>query len=177
MPQIDLSGILSTFLSAAQADGSVTKGLVSEPEKTVEKATGSVLSGIDLKTIVPIAISILSVFAMKTGQAKSNAAAEEKVEAGTLDLTELSPANILGGLDLSSLLGGSSDDKKEEAAESTSILDSITDSVADSIKDSIVDSVTSSLLGGKSSSKSTKSDDSNVVGDILGSVLGSVLKK
>lgn len=38
MPDINLSGILSTFLGAAQGDGSVTKGLISQPEKTDRKS-------------------------------------------------------------------------------------------------------------------------------------------
>ena len=85
MPNIDLSEILSTFLSSAQSDGSVTKGLISQPEATVEKATGLSLGNINLKAIIPIAIGLLAAFAMNTGQAKTEKAAEKPTKNMTRD--------------------------------------------------------------------------------------------
>ena len=190
MPDIDISKILSTFLGAAQSDGSVTKGLISQPEATVEKATGLSLGGINLKSIIPIAIGILVAFAMNTGQAKTEKAAEKKVEQGKLDFSDMNVGNLLGSLDLGSLLGlggtaaaatataaAAPAEAAAPAQEASSPLDSITDAIADQVKQSVVESITGQLLGTSGTKKSTKSADGGIVGDILGGVLGGLLGK
>lgn len=189
MPDINLSGILSTFLSSAANDGSVTKGLISQPEATVEKATGASLGGINLKSLIPIAIGILVAYAMSSGQAKTEKAAEKKVEAGTLDLSDMNVGSLLGNLDLGSLLGlggtaaaatATATAAPAAAAETTAsagALDGITDAITEQLKQSVVESLTSQLLGG-TTTKSTKkqaSSDSGIVGDLLGGVVSSLL--
>ena len=187
MPDIDISKILSTFLGAAQSDGSVTKGLISQPEATVEKATGLSLGGINLKSIIPVAIGILVAFAMNTGQAKTEKAAEKKVEDGKLDFSDMNVGNLLGSLDLGSLLGMGGTAAAATAAaapaetaaadqEASSPLDSITDAIAEQVKQSVMESITGQLLGG-TTTKSTKSSDGGIVGNILGGVVGSLLGK
>ena len=180
MPNIDLSGILSSFLTSAASDGTVTKGLISEPEATVEKATGLSLGGINLKSIIPVAVGILVAFAMNSGQAKTAKAAETKVEEGALDLSGMNVASLLGGLDLTSLLGGSATAAATETA-STSVTDTITDAITEQVKKSVVDSITSQLLGGTTTTAATTSTASSgsgdLVGNILSGVVGNLLKK
>ena len=186
MPDINLSGILSTFLGAAQSDGSVTKGLISQPEQTVEKATGLSLGGINLKSLIPVAIGILVAYAMSTGQAKTEKAAEKKVDEGKLDFADMKVGELLGGLDLSKLMGlgtaatatataaAAPEPEPEPAAASSGI----TDLIAEQLKQSVMESITSQLLGGSTTKKSTKkSSDSGIVGDLIGGVVGSLLSK
>lgn len=185
MPDINLSGILSTFLSSAQSDGSVTKGLISEPEATVEKATGLSLGNINLKTIIPIAVGLLVAFAMNTGQAKTEKAAETKIEEGALDLSSMNVGNLLGSLDLSALLGGGTAATATAAATETtassSVVDTLTDTITESVKKQVMESITSQLLGGSSASttaaaSTTKSSGvSDIVGDVLSGVVGNLL--
>lgn len=181
MPEINLSGILSTFLSSAVADGSVTKGLVSEPEKTVEKATGLSLGGINIKSLIPVAIGILVAYAMSTGQAKTEKAAEKKVDKGELDFADMKVGDLLGGLDLGKLMGlGTATATATAAAapepEPEAASGGITDLIAEQLKQSVMESITSQLLGGSTTKKSTKkSSDSGIVGDLIGGVVGSLL--
>lgn len=184
MPEINLSGILSTFLGAAQSDGSVTKGLISQPEATVEKATGQSLGGINLKSLIPVAIGILVAYAMSTGQAKTEKAAEKKVDEGKLDFSDMKVGDLLGGLDLSKLMGlagagAGAAAVAEPEPEPEPAASSITDIIGEQLKQSVIESITGQLLGtSSSSSKSSKkssSSDSGIVGDILGGVVSSLL--
>ena len=188
MPNIDLSGILSTFLSSAQSDGSVTKGLISQPEATVEKATGLSLGNINLKAIIPIAIGLLAAFAMNTGQAKTEKAAETKIEEGALDLSGMNVGNLLGGLDLGALLGGGTAAAAAPAAAaatetaSSSVVDALTDTITESVKKQVMESITSQLLGGATTTAaaapaSKSSGVSDIVGDVLSGVVGNLLGK
>ena len=183
MPNIDLSGILSTFLTNAASDGTVTKGLISEPEATVEKATGISLGGINLKTIIPVAVGILVAFAMNTGQAKTQKAAEAKVEEGALDLSSMNVGSLLGGLDLASLLGGSTATATATETATASVTDTITNAITDQVKKSVVDSITSQLLGGSTTTTAAtttttaSSGSGDLVGNILSGVVGGLLGK
>ena len=185
MPDINLSGILSTFLGAAQSDGSVTKGLISQPEKTVEKATGLSLGGINLKSLIPVVIGILVAYAMSTGQAKTEKAAEKKVDKGELDFADMKVGDLLGGLDLTKLMGlgtpavATAAAAPEPEPEPEPEPAGIGDIIGEQLKKSVIESITGQLLGGGTTTKKStkKSSSDGIMGDLIGGVVGSLLGK
>lgn len=104
MPKIDVSNILSMFLGGVQEDSTKTKGIVSDSNATIQKVTGFNLEKLGIQKLIPIVIAMLASYTLATKQAKTETAAQKKLDKGAVDLSDMNVGTLLNSMDMGTVL-------------------------------------------------------------------------